>query len=408
MWTRLTDELSLYLHIPFCDTKCAYCDFNSYAGMESLIPAYTDALCREARLWAPAAAGAMVTTIFFGGGTPSLMPPRAMVKILETLSETYRLAIDLELSLEANPGTVDERHLRNLRAAGFARISIGVQSFDDRELKALDRIHSGEQAIAAYEAARAARFENINLDLIYGLAGQSLEAWAANVERALVLHPEHLSLYALTVEEGTALAYQIEHGLQPSPDADLQADMYELAQERLERAGYEQYEISNWALPGRACGHNLTYWHNGHWLGFGAGAYSSIGGYRFSTTLSPRGYIERVERAAAWPGQESPSWELQDPFAGMPQIVWHESIDEAMAMSDTAILGLRLVEGLSLSAFRARHGRDFDAVFGQELRECYDASLLQRTGDRVSLTKRGLFLANEVFTRLLAGSPDQG
>ena len=391
----MAEDLSLYLHIPFCDTKCAYCDFNSYAGLESLIPAYISALCREAEIWAPVASEMAVRTIFFGGGTPSLVPAEDMSTILETLRACYRLD-DVELSFEANPGTVDEAHLCDLKRVGFGRISIGVQSFDDTELKALDRIHSGKQAVAAFWAARAAGFENINLDLIYGLAGQSLGAWNENLKRALALRPEHLSLYALTVEEGTPLAYQIEHDLAPAPDPDLQADMYELAQDRLASAGYAQYEISNWSLPGYACRHNLTYWHNGNWLGFGAGAHSSFGGNRFSDVRSPRGYIERVKRAAH-PG----SLRLPGILDAMPQVDWQEPVDEAMAMSDTAILGLRLLEGISLSAFQQRHGHDLLALYGEAIRECCQAGLLVQDGDGLRLSKHGLLLANEVFSRLL-------
>ncbi|MGI8551609.1 MAG: radical SAM family heme chaperone HemW [Dehalococcoidia bacterium] len=397
----MNSDLSVYLHIPFCDTKCAYCDFNSYAGIESLIPAYTRALCREAELWSPAVQGRTVQTVFFGGGTPSLLPLAEMGAILQTVRDFYQIGSDVELSLEANPGTVDEEHLRGLRKLGFNRISIGVQSFDDGELRALDRIHSGYQAIAAFSAARAAGFDNINLDLIYGLAGQSLAGWAMNISRAIELLPEHLSLYALTVEEGTALAYQIALGVAPAPDPDLQADMYELTQERLAKVGYVQYEISNWALPGHACRHNLTYWRNGQWLGLGAGAHSCLGALRFSDALSPNGYIHRVARAS---GFTTPlSDDLQDIGleGSMPQIVWQERIEEAMAISDSAILGLRLCEGLSLTEFRKRFGRDLFAIYGEKLRECSQAGLLELDGDCLRLTNRGLLLSNEGFTRLL-------
>jgi oxygen-independent coproporphyrinogen III oxidase len=396
------EDFSLYLHIPFCDTKCSYCDFNSYAGLESLIPAYTAALCRELRLWAERHVTGRVPTVFFGGGTPSLTPLREMQAILETLGSSYRLDHDAEISLEANPGTVDAAYLRVLRLLGINRLSLGVQSFDDTELRALDRIHSAAQAAEALSAARVAGFENVNLDLIYGLAGQTLAGWKRNVIRALSLRPEHLSLYALTVEEGTALFSAVRRGTAPSPDPDLQADMYELAQELLASAGYEQYEISNWAQPGYACRHNLVYWRNGRWLGLGAGGHSSIGGYRFSDARSPQAYIDRVEETAKAGAQSAGDEPI---FAGMRQVVWNEAVDNAMAMSDTIILGLRLIEGVSPEEFRSRHGRDLMSVFGEPIRECQDLRLLTFEDGRLRLTRSALLLANEVFTRLLPNTP---
>lgn len=393
----MPEDLSLYLHIPFCDIKCAYCDFNSYAGQESLIPAYTAALCRELRLWAPRFGLDRVQTVFFGGGTPSLTPLPEMRKILQTLHDAYGVDAGAEISLEANPGTVDTAYLRGLRRLGINRLSLGVQSFDDSELKALDRIHTAAEAVEALSAARTAGFESVNLDLIYGLAGQTFAGWRANVITALSLRPEHLSLYALTVEEGTALFTSVKRGATPPPDPDLQADMYELAQELLESAGYRQYEISNWAQPGYTCRHNLAYWHNARWLGLGAGAHSSIDGCRFSNALSPQGYIHKVEQSspAAQPASGAPI------FEGMQQVVWNEPVDELMAMSDTAILGLRLTEGLSLEEFRHRHGRDLMSLYRDEIRECLDSRLLHRNEDRLQLTRGALLLANEVFTRLL-------
>jgi oxygen-independent coproporphyrinogen-3 oxidase len=388
--------LSLYLHIPFCDTKCSYCDFNSYAGLESLIPDYTDALRRELRLWSPRFADDTVPTVFFGGGTPSLTPLPHMRTILETLRGAYRVEPDAEVSLEANPGTVDAAYLRGLRLLGINRLSLGVQSFDDVELKALDRIHTAAEAAEALSAARTAGFENVNLDLIYGLAGQTMAGWKRNVIRALSLRPEHLSLYALTVEEGTALFTAVKRGAAPSPDADLQADMYELAQELLASAGYEQYEISNWAQPGRGCRHNLTYWRNGRWLGLGAGAHSSLGGFRFAGAGSPQAYTHRVSKTAECGDS------MCDPiFSGMDQVVWNEPVDESMAMSDTLILGLRLMEGVSPDEFRRRHGRDLMSIFGGPIQECMDLRLLEFEDGRLRLTRQALLVANEVFTRLL-------
>src|SRR5579883_3066908 len=240
------DPVALYLHLPFCDHRCAYCDFNAYAGLERLIPDYCAALAREAMLWQAPLAGRAVQTVFLGGGTPSLTPLPLLDTLFATLRQTFAIAPDAEITLEANPGTVDEPYLRGLRALGVNRLSLGVQSFDDGELRLLDRIHDAATAEEAFRAARRAGFDNVNLDLMFGLQGQGIDGWRRNLERALALRPEHLSLYALTVEDGTKLAQQVQRGVAPAPDPDLQADMYELASAMLTDAGYQQYEISNW------------------------------------------------------------------------------------------------------------------------------------------------------------------
>ena len=311
---QLQIPLSLYIHIPFCTLKCSYCDFNSYAGIESLMRAFVDALCDEMRLWAPFVADRRVETIFFGGGTPSLLPIEDVERIMAAIREAFALAPDAKVSFEANPGTVDRDYFRGLLAAGVNRISFGVQSFHDDELAALDRIHSAAEAKEAYRWAREAGFERINLDLIYGLQDQTMQRWQATLERAIALAPEHLSLYALTVEEGTKLAHDIERGRAPAPDGDMQAEMYEWSCARLASEGYAQYEISNWCLPGEECRHNLVYWRNGEWLGLGPGAHSHlrsqqagdrIQGWRFADVYSPRRYVELVQEHSAVSCQRS-------------------------------------------------------------------------------------------------------
>jgi oxygen-independent coproporphyrinogen-3 oxidase len=477
----VTEPLSLYLHIPFCDHRCAYCDFNAYAGLEGLMPAYTDALMAEIHVWgeilgspprppAPsptrgegvtrirtsavvreplsprpprgskrdthAALGtrhpALVPTVFFGGGTPSLLPLPMLERVIGAVRECFAVAPDAEWSLEANPGTVDEAYFRGLRALGVNRVSLGVQSFDDEELRRLDRIHDAAAAEAAYHGARAAGFANVSLDLIFGLEGQSLAGWQRNVARALALGPEHLSLYALTIEEGTPLAHRVAKGLAPEPDADLQADMYELAQEQLAAAGYEQYEISNWSKPGFACRHNLVYWRDGEWLGMGAGAHSHLAGMRFAVMNSPAGYIRRVRpnppapfpkgkgvidrshtQARAGCGSpplagegsgersvgEGPGGEGQIP--ALPWIASVERSSPATAMADAAIMALRLSEGLSLTAFRERFGVSFESVYGDVAGDLAGLGLLERADGRVCIPARARLLANEVFARLM-------
>ena len=246
----MAEPFSLYLHIPFCTVKCGYCDFNAYAGKEHLIPSYAQALVKEAQLWQKTTVGRSVTTVFFGGGTPSLMPVEEMATMMEGFRATFDISPEAEISLEANPGSLDEAYLRGLLELGFNRLSIGVQSFHDDELQALDRTHSAAEAGEAFQAARSAGFRNISIDLMFGLPEQEMASWQESVETALALEPDHISLYALTVEEGTPLARDVDRGRTPAPSPDAQADQYEWTEQRLEKAGYDHYEISNWAKPG--------------------------------------------------------------------------------------------------------------------------------------------------------------
>jgi oxygen-independent coproporphyrinogen-3 oxidase len=316
-----------------------------------------------------------------------------------------------EVSFEANPGTVNQEYLRALRAASVNRISFGVQSFHDDELAALDRIYSADEAKEAYRWAREAGFERINLDLIYGLPEQAVKRWQATLEQAIALGPENLSLYALTVEEGTKLAHDIERGRVPGPDGDMQAAMYEWSCERLDRAGYGQYEISNWCRPGEECRHNLVYWRNGEWLGLGPGAHSHLGGkmeggswklgYRFADVYSPKQYIDRVKKSVVASALGTGHSALASLQASMPQVAFVEDQTPEMEMADTAILGLRLNDGLHVDEFSRRFGRSLDDAYGPVLEETASLGLLERANGRVWLTKRGRLLANEVFVRLL-------
>lgn len=298
---------SLYIHIPFCHRRCSYCDFNTYAGLEKLIPAYVAALCAEIRLAGSAAHRSdrlPLHTVFLGGGTPSLLPLGELERIFSAVRESFYLLPEAEISLEANPGTVDLASLQGMRQLGVNRLSLGMQSAHGDELELLGRIHSFEQVVQALELARAAGFGNLNLDAIFGLPEQPLARWEQTLRRAVALEPEHLSLYALTLEAGTPLLKQVEAGGLPEPDPDLAADMYDLATELLGSAGYLQYEISNWAKhtgnglsevgnPAYACRHNLQYWRNGPYLGVGAGAHSYI------PNLAP----ELLENSEGDPGQ---------------------------------------------------------------------------------------------------------
>jgi oxygen-independent coproporphyrinogen-3 oxidase len=389
--------LSLYIHIPFCSLKCSYCDFNSYANLEHLVPDFTRALCQEMRLWSPAMAGRPVPTVFFGGGTPSLMPLGELEAIFAAMRENFALDPDAEVTIEANPGTVDLDYLRGLVALGANRLSFGVQSFHDDELIALDRIHTAAEAKQGYAWAREAGFRRVNLDLIYGLPEQPLERWQETLEQAIALAPDHLSLYALTVEEGTKLAYDIDHGRVPEPDSDMQATMYEWSQRRLAGAGYVQYEISNWARPGEECRHNLVYWRNGDWLGLGPGAHSHLDGARFADVYSPKQYISLVGEAGR---RELPGGARQL-IRALPQVTFVDETSRELQMADTVILALRLNEGLDVAAFEARFGATLEAAYGQQIAELTSLGLLERADGRLRLTDGGRYVANEVFVRLL-------
>ena len=399
---------SLYFHIPFCSHRCAYCDFNTYAGQERLIPAYVEALCREIEYVGsrfPAEQGKgdrgeRVQTIFFGGGTPSLMAPEQFEKILDTVRVIFSLSTlpDLEISLEANPGTVTPDSLRGLHRAGFNRISFGVQSFQPGELRQLERMHDPYDVLNAVSWARQAGFTNLNLDLIYGLPEQPLRTWQANVKHAVELAPQHLSLYALTIEEGTPYGRWANRGLLALPDPDLAADMYEWASEYLEGQGYEQYEISNWSKPGFQCRHNLQTWRNLPYLGFGAGAHGCANSTRVSDVLRIKTYIERLDqdalRSAACGFPLSPATVSQIPLTPFVE------------MQETMMLGLRLTqEGVSAEAFRARFGQEMQTVFGKEIEELIRLGLLEnvrsQTSEFVRLTRGGRLLGNQVFMRFV-------
>ena len=392
--TGAKQPLALYLHIPFCSSKCGYCDFNSYAGLpEHVVDDYTPALVRELALWAPAARDHRVDTVFFGGGTPSLTSLDDMAAITRAVREQYDIAPDVEWSLEANPTELTREHLDGLRALGVNRLSMGVQSMQPDELVLLERAHSPARVIEAVRDARAAGFDNLNLDLIFGIMEQPLGHWQDTLEQVLALEPEHLSCYALTVEEGTALHYRVSKGMLPEPDPDIAADQYEWTQQRLAAGGYQQYEISNWAQPGRACRHNLVYWRALPYLGFGAGAHSFFLGRRTANVDAPNRYTDAV--TASWEEREATG------RAEMRQIAGGETPDEATQRADAIILGLRLMEGVSLEDFARRFGVRAQDAFGAAIAKHTALGLLTTEGDRLRLTPRGLLLSNEVFVDLL-------
>lgn len=377
--------LALYVHIPFCAVRCHYCDFNTYAGLERLYVPFTNALVAEIERAGAARSRPDVRTVFIGGGTPTVLPPAQLARVLDACRTAFKVLPGAEVTSEANPGTADRAHFAALRSMGVNRLSMGVQSFDDAELKWLGRIHGADEAAAAYDAARAAGFTNINLDFMFGLPGQSPATWAATLARAVALRPEHLSLYSLTVEHGTPLATQVSRGLSAAPDDDLAADLYNLAADALAAAGYEQYEISNWArthqLPASSfqCQHNLVYWRHEPYLGFGPGAHSFEADRRWWNVRPVPQYIERMGDGAS-PERDG------------------ETLDRRTAMGEVLMLGLRLLEeGVTDTRFRARFGVELAEAFGPQIVGLVDRGLLARLPDRIRLTSQGRLLGNQVF-----------
>jgi oxygen-independent coproporphyrinogen III oxidase len=389
------DTLSLYIHIPFCQHRCAYCDFNTYTGLGELKQPYAAAVAAEvAEVGAAGAASVgeplVAQTIFFGGGTPSLMAPPELGRILQGVRSHYVLAAGAELTMEANPGTVDAAYLEAVRALGINRLSFGMQSAVVSELALLERNHDLAAVEEAVALSRATGFDNLSLDLIYGLPGQTLASWEASMEAALSLEPDHLSLYCLTIEAGTPMQRWLTEGRIELPDPDLAAAQYELACSRLAADGWEHYEISNWARPRRACRHNLTYWRNDAYLGFGAGAHGHAAGIRYQIVKQPRTYLRRMADAA--PGN----------YPLSAAVAEAHRLDDAEAMADTIITQLRLLqEGLDLEGFKQRFGRGIREVYGETVDQLVDWGLLREGAGRLLLTERGWFLSNQVFYRFL-------
>lgn len=332
--------------------------------------------------------GERVATIFFGGGTPSIIPVALIADLVTACRNAYAVDAEAEISLEANPGTVDEAKLAGLRRLGINRLSFGIQSTHLDELALLGRLHTFDQAVQAFTMARAAGFDNLNLDLIYGLPAQGLAHWEETLRAALVLSPEHLSVYCLTLEEGTPLSGWVASGDVPEPDPDLAADMYELAEATLDQAGFIHYEISNWSRPGRECRHNLVYWRDGDYLGLGAGAHSHRDEVRWWNVLTPAEYIARVR-------------------SGEPPRAGHEEVSRSQAMGEMMMLGLRLHEGVSARVFRERFGRELDEVYRRQLEELMAEGLVAWDRQRVRLTERGRLLGNQVFARFLPELADK-
>jgi putative oxygen-independent coproporphyrinogen III oxidase len=365
-------DAGIYVHVPFCLTRCGYCDFNAYEGLDALRPTYQQALLREIELAAPGWAATPFVSVFFGGGTPTTMAPADLSGLLVRLRDRFDVAPDAEATIEANPDTVDVDSLRAIVDAGFDRLSIGAQSFDPAVLSSLERIHQPASVRAAMTAARRAGYDNVNLDLIYGTQGETIESWERTLHETVGLAPEHISAYALTIEPATPLGRQVAAGTRATPDPDAQADMFEIACEVLADAGYRHYEISNWAKPGYGCRHNLGYWERRPYLGLGAGAHSYRDDVRWWNVRPPDAYIDTVARG-----------EL--PIGGS------ESLDPSDAYLEEVFLKLRILEGVPASWFEPDRYERFVA-----------SGLLHDDLGRLVPTERGMLLLNELVLGLTA------
>lgn len=378
----------VYLHIPFCRSHCSYCDFATGMYEGELADRYVTSLTREITNWAEVDSPLAVDTIYFGGGTPSLLTPLQIERILKAVHDHFQVVDDAEITIELNPGdggtTVAARQetMREFRRLGLNRASFGAQSFDDRDLKQLGRTHSSADIAATFYQLRAAGFVNVSFDLIAGLPHQTLAGWQRNLLEALKLRPDHLSLYLLDVHEGTPLADQIRSGMRPRPDDDLAGEMYQLMVDEVQAAGYEHYEISNFCLPGFQSRHNTKYWDGAPYYGFGCSAHSYDGRRRrWANERDLAKYADLIER------EESP-------------VVERTALNEEEARSESIFLGLRLMRGLDLEDYRTRFGSDLRTEYESDLDRLVDAGLIEIDERLMRLTKRGALLSNEVFAAL--------
>ncbi len=373
--SHVSASLGLYVHIPFCGAICHYCNFNRGLMDADLKRVYVEALCTHI---AREAEAIDVDTIYFGGGTPSLLEPAEVGRIVDACGSAFRLASDTEITLEANPETIDKPRLAGFREAGVNRVSFGVQSFLDPELKRLGRMHDAARARAAVGEARSAGIANVSLDLMMWLPGQTVAQWLRSVDALIATAPDHASLYLLELYPNAPLQEIMAREQWSQTAEDDAADMYEEAMARLESAGFRQYEISNVARPGFESRHNLKYWHDSGWLAFGCGAHGSRDGQRWRHVADTRAYVERVT-------------------AGADPVAERRSLDPEARLAEAMFMGLRLADGIPEAEYCARFGQDVWSRYGDALSPALEAGLLLREAGRIRLTRRGMLLANEVM-----------
>ncbi|HEX6731732.1 MAG TPA: radical SAM family heme chaperone HemW [Pyrinomonadaceae bacterium] len=369
----------VYIHIPFCRSRCSYCDFATGLYQSELAAQYVDAVVTEIESNTVAHSGLDVDTIYLGGGTPSLLSAGQLQMILDAVCAHFRVAEQAEVTMEMNPGTLSAEVLSAFRAAGVNRASFGAQTFNDAELARLGRSHNVGDILKTFSDLRVAGFENLSFDLIAGLPGQQLDRWQSNVEKALELRPEHLSFYLLEVHPGTPLAEHIRRGIQPTPDDDLAAVMYEWMLERAVGAGYEHYEISNLCLPGFASRHNVKYWTGTPYFGFGCSAHSYDGqGRRWSNERDINKYMKAIED-------------------GVSAVVQEQQLSDMEIRSEAIFLGMRMMRGVDTKRYRDSFGIDLCETYKGDFSRFVDAGLVEFEGDVVRLTRAGALMSNEVF-----------
>lgn len=375
-------DLGLYVHIPFCVRKCEYCDFLSWSAGEEEREQYVNALLSEIESYRDFVKGYRVSTIFVGGGTPSVLRPKQMERILQKIYEVFELEKRPEITIEVNPGTVDEEKLQCYKANGVNRLSMGLQSVKDEKLRLLGRIHTYQEFAESYELARKVGFDNISIDLISSVPGQTLQEWKEELEIAAVQNPEHISVYQLIIEEGTPFYEKYAEHPELLPDEETSREIYLWTGRFLKEAGYEQYEISNYAKPGKESRHNLKYWERGDYLGLGLGAASMVRNIRMSNTKDMKTYLERCDK---------------------PKIMREDVqfLEEPRQMEEFMFLGLRKTRGVSKKEFRRIFGREMDMVYEKALHKCLENGMLLEHKDRIFLSEEGTLLSNMVLSEFL-------
>ena len=375
--------LGLYIHIPYCIHKCGYCDFNSHPIKQDEMNHYIDALVAEMKHYAKTYSNTnIIRTIFLGGGTPTTLTVYQLERILKECVSEFTVASDAEITIEANPATIDIEQLKSIRQTGYNRISIGVQSFDKAELKLLDRAHGPEEIHSTVDRARKAGFDNLSLDLMFAVPNQSLSSWESNLNKALEKNPEHLSTYNLTIEQGTAFSKLQSNGKLIMPDDDHQLELYKKTIERLTKKGFHHYEISNFARRGKECKHNITYWENKNTLGLGAGASSYMNGTRFKNINLPAHYIRQVKEKKI-------------------AVEHSETLELRQAMGETIMLGLRLLQGISIHQFEKRFQISFINLFRNIISALKEKELVIIEKDYLRLSQKGLFWADSVILEFI-------
>ena len=382
---NMKKELELYLHIPFCVKKCAYCDFLSGPADKEGIACYVEALIREIKANYKFGSDYIVTTVFFGGGTPSMLSGEQMKFILDAIREGFTFREDPEISMEANPGTVTEENLKAYREAGINRISFGLQSANNKELKVLGRIHTYEMFLESFSMARQCGFDNINVDLISAIPNQTLESWEQSLNKVLELQPEHISAYSLIIEEGTPfekLYGETGPNVDELPAEEIERDIYHYTEKMLEQRGYHRYEISNYAKEGRECKHNLGYWDRKEYLGLGLGASSLINNQRFHNIENLSQYIEYAH-------------DLDKIRCD------RELLSEQEQMEEFIFLGLRKIAGISVKEFEDLYGKKIESCYGKNIAKMKAKALLEEVSGHIRLTKQGIDISNYVFAEIL-------